>query len=46
MTAPAGAPPARIQIARTEVQMQRMVDAGATPYRFDGARLLPLDRAV
>ena len=46
VTAPAGAPPARIQIARTEAQMRRMVEAGATPYRFDGARLLPLDRAV
>jgi len=42
VTAPAGAPHPRIQIARTDAQMQRLVDAGATPYRFDGARLLPL----
>jgi hypothetical protein len=46
VTSPAGGPHPRIQVARTDVQMQRMVDAGATPYRFDGARLLPLDHPV
>lgn len=41
--APAGTPHARIQVARTDAQMSRLIDAGARPYRFDGARLLPLD---
>jgi hypothetical protein len=46
VTGRGGAPHPRIQVARTDVQMQRMVDAGARPYRFDGARLLPLDHPV
>jgi hypothetical protein len=44
--APAGAPRPQIEVARTDGQLERMVAAGATPYRFDGGRLLPLDDPV